>query len=67
MQQITPDRGSCMLQVVRSPSCYPLSTKGWYLHGPAGRHERVPAEVLREALHFLKYSYSVYSLQPKSE
>ena len=31
-----------------------------------GRHERVPAGALHEALHFLKYSYAVYSLQPKS-
>ncbi|PRW60300.1 alpha beta-hydrolase isoform B [Chlorella sorokiniana] len=34
---------------------------------PSGRHERVPSEALREALHFLKYSYAVYSLQPKIE
>ena len=31
----------------------------------AGRHEQVPAAVLKEASHFMRYSYAVYSLEPK--
>ena len=34
---------------------------------PAGRHEKVPSEVLGEVTHLLKYSYGVYYLQPKIE
>jgi hypothetical protein len=33
----------------------------------AGRHAKVPSQVLREAVHLLKYSYAVYSLQPNIE
>ena len=33
----------------------------------AGRHEKVPAAVLREASHFMRYSYAVYSLEPRIE
>ena len=33
----------------------------------AGRHEKVPAAVLKEASHFMRYSYAVYSLDPKIE
>ncbi|KAL4421634.1 hypothetical protein ABPG75_010925 [Micractinium tetrahymenae] len=33
----------------------------------AGRHDKVPSTVLREAVHFLKFSYAVYSLEPRVE
>lgn len=36
----------------------PLLPSGCLRHSGAGRHEKVPAAVLREAVHFLKFSYA---------
>lgn len=57
--------GLLFVSRVVSQPCHCLGAAPCYT--AAGRHERVPAAVLEDATHWLKYSYGVYSLEPKSE
>ncbi|EFN60123.1 expressed protein, partial [Chlorella variabilis] len=74
--QVDPDAPSIWFSTASSRQVGTLdgmSSRGSRLsgQGKAGgtqrRHTKVPSSVLKEAIYCLKYSYAVYSLQPKIE